>query len=59
MRALVPVARLVFGAWLLASGLNHFTLALWAEPTGTQPLAIELTAIWRTLPTASSWSPEQ
>lgn len=42
MKALVPVARLVFGAWLLASGLNHFALALWAEPTGTQPLAIEL-----------------
>jgi uncharacterized membrane protein YphA (DoxX/SURF4 family) len=42
MKALVPLARLVFGAWLLASGLNHFILALWAEPTGTQPLAVEL-----------------
>ena len=42
MKALIPVARLVFGAWLLASGLNHFALALWPEPTGTQPLAIEL-----------------
>jgi uncharacterized membrane protein YphA (DoxX/SURF4 family) len=42
VKALIPVARLVFGAWLLASGLNHFALALWPEPSGTQPLAIEL-----------------
>ena len=42
MKALIPLARLVFGAWLLASGLNHFAMALWPEPAGTQPLAVEL-----------------
>jgi hypothetical protein len=42
MRNAVLLARLAFGAWLLASGANHFALALWPEPTGTQPLAVEL-----------------
>jgi hypothetical protein len=42
MTTLVLLGRLVFGAWMLASGLNHFALALWLEPTGTQPLAVEL-----------------
>ena len=42
MKTFLLVARLVFGAWMLASGINHFALALWPEPTGTQPLAVEL-----------------
>ena len=42
MKMGVLVARLAFGAWMLASGLNHFFLPLWPEPTGTQPLAVEL-----------------
>lgn len=35
-------ARLVFGIWMLLSGFNHFFLALYAEPAGTQPLAEQL-----------------
>jgi uncharacterized membrane protein YphA (DoxX/SURF4 family) len=42
MRTLILFGRLVFGAWALASGLNHFILPLWPEPAGTQPLAVEL-----------------
>jgi len=42
MKTFLIVARVVFGAWLLASGLNHFILPLWPEPAGTQPLAVEL-----------------
>lgn len=42
MKPLVPVARIAFGAWLLASGVNHFFLPLWAEPAGNKPLAIQL-----------------
>lgn len=40
--AWTQVGRLVFGALLLANGLNHFWLALWAEPAGSQPLALQL-----------------
>lgn len=42
MKQFILVARLTFGAWMLASGLNHFALHLWAEPTGHTPLAIQL-----------------
>lgn len=42
MKALVLAARLVLGAWLLANGLNHFVVPLFALPTGTEPLAIQL-----------------
>lgn len=42
MSALVPTARLLFGAWMLANGLNHFFLHLWPEPVGHAPLAIQL-----------------
>lgn len=42
MKTFILVARVVFDAWMLASGLNHFVLSLWPEPTGTQPLAVEL-----------------
>jgi len=42
MKTVILLARLAFGAWMLASGVNHFALALWPEPTGTQPLAVQL-----------------
>ena len=42
MKHLVLIARLVFGAWMLASGLNHFFFNLWPEPVGHTPLAIQL-----------------
>ena len=42
MKQLVLLARLVFGAWMLVNGLNHFFLHLYAEPVGHQPLSIQL-----------------
>jgi hypothetical protein len=44
VKALVPAGRLVFGAWMLASGLNHFALPLWPAPVGHEPLAAQLMA---------------
>ena len=29
MKQLILAGRLIFGAWMLASGLNHFFVALW------------------------------
>lgn len=34
--------RVIFGAWMLANGVNHFFLPLWPIPTGHEPPAIEL-----------------
>lgn len=42
MKQVVLVARLIFGAWMLANGANHFFLGLWALPVGHEPLAIQL-----------------
>ena len=42
MKHLVLVGRLVFGAWMLANGVNHFFVSLYPEPTGHEPLAIQL-----------------
>lgn len=42
MNPLLTAARVAFGAWMLANGLNHFFLHLWPEPTGVNPLAIQL-----------------
>lgn len=42
MKTFLLAVRVAFGAWMLASGLNHFILPLWPEPAGTQPLAVEL-----------------
>jgi uncharacterized membrane protein YphA (DoxX/SURF4 family) len=39
---LVLPVRILFGAWMLASGLNHFFLHPWSEPVGHTPLAIQL-----------------
>jgi uncharacterized membrane protein YphA (DoxX/SURF4 family) len=44
MKQLVPVGRLLFGAWMLANGINHFFLPLWPEPAGHEPLAVQLMA---------------
>jgi hypothetical protein len=42
MKPLVLVGRLIFGAWMLANGANHFFYSLWSEPTGHEPLAVLL-----------------
>ncbi|MEO6080276.1 MAG: DUF805 domain-containing protein [Steroidobacteraceae bacterium] len=42
LQQLVLVGRLVLGVWMLANGANHFFFAQWAEPTGSEPLAIQL-----------------
>ena len=42
MKHLVLVGRLVFGAWMLINGANHFFLPLYPEPSGHTPLAIQL-----------------
>ncbi len=49
MKNLVMIGRLVFGAWMLVNGVNHFgtlsgSFSLFAEPVGTQPLAVQLMA---------------
>ena len=42
MKAFLLVARVVFGAWMLANGANHFFFTLYPEPVGHEPLAIQL-----------------
>jgi uncharacterized membrane protein YhaH (DUF805 family) len=42
VKHLVLIARLVFGAWMLVNGANHFFLSFWPEPIGHEPLAIQL-----------------
>ncbi len=42
MQQLFLVGRLAFGAWMLANGVNHFFVPLWAEPTGHEPMAVTL-----------------
>jgi len=42
MKLLVLAARVVFGAWMLLNGLNHFFFTLYPEPAGHTPLAIQL-----------------
>src|SRR5262249_5059704 len=42
MKPAILIARLIFGAWMLLSGLNHFVLHLHAQSPGHQPLAIQL-----------------
>ena len=44
MKQLVLGGRLVFGAWMLANGANHFFFSLWPMPTGHELLAIQLMA---------------
>lgn len=42
MKHLLLAGRVIFGAWMLINGLNHFFLHLYAEPVGHQPLSIQL-----------------
>jgi len=42
MKALLLIARLIFGAFMLANGANHFFLHLGPEPVGHTPLAVQL-----------------
>jgi uncharacterized membrane protein YphA (DoxX/SURF4 family) len=44
MKSLLLVARVIFGAWMLANGANHFFVSLYPEPVGHEPLAIQLMA---------------
>ena len=42
MKTLILIARVVFGVWMLANGVNHFFVHLYPEPVGHEPLAIQL-----------------
>jgi hypothetical protein len=42
MKQIILAARLIFGAWMLASGLNHFFVHLYPLPAGHEPLAVQL-----------------
>ena len=44
MNQLTLAGRVIFGAWMLANGANHFFLSLWPEPVGHEPLAMQLMA---------------
>ncbi len=44
MKNLVLVGRLIFGAWMLVNGVNHFFVHLYPEPVGHEPLAVQLMA---------------
>ncbi len=41
-KQLVLAGRLIFGAWMLVSGINHFFVSLYPMPTGHEPLAMQL-----------------
>jgi uncharacterized membrane protein YhaH (DUF805 family) len=41
-KQILLACRLIFGAWMLANGVNHFLLSLWPTPIGHGPLAVEL-----------------
>jgi uncharacterized membrane protein YphA (DoxX/SURF4 family) len=36
------IGRVILGAWMLLNGINHFFLHAWTEPTGNEPLAVQL-----------------
>ena len=42
MKYLVLALRVIFGAWMLANGINHFFYPLYPEPLGHTPLAVQL-----------------
>jgi hypothetical protein len=44
MKQLALVGRVIFGAWMLASGANYFFFPLWPLLTGHEPLAVQLMA---------------
>ncbi|HUO67337.1 MAG TPA: hypothetical protein VMV37_07365 [Gammaproteobacteria bacterium] len=41
-KQLVLAVRLIFGAWMLLNGINHFFVSLYALPTAHAPLAMQL-----------------
>jgi uncharacterized membrane protein YhaH (DUF805 family) len=41
-KQILLACRLIFGAWMLTNGVNHFFLSLWPTPIGHEPLSIEL-----------------
>lgn len=41
-KQVVLALRVLFGAWMLLNGLNHFFFSFWATPGGQQPLSTEL-----------------
>jgi uncharacterized membrane protein YhaH (DUF805 family) len=41
-RTLTRAAAMIFGAWMLLNGLNHFFFSVWATPAGATPLSAEL-----------------
>ena len=47
MKHLILIGRVVFGAWMLANGVNHFFFTLYPEPVGHEPLAIQLMAAFQ------------
>lgn len=42
MKHSLLAARLIFGAWMVVSGLNHFFGPFYPTPGGTEPLAVQL-----------------
>jgi len=42
MKHSLLAARLIFGAWMLVSGLNHFFGPFYPTASGTEPLAVQL-----------------
>lgn len=42
MKRSLLAARLIFGAWMLVGGLNHFFGPFYPMPTATEPLAAQL-----------------
>jgi uncharacterized membrane protein YphA (DoxX/SURF4 family) len=44
MKHLVLIGQLIFGAWMLVNGVNHFFVPLYPQPVGHEPLAIQLMA---------------
>ena len=42
MKNLVLVGRLIFGAWMVVNGINHFFVPLYPEPAGHTLLATQL-----------------
>jgi uncharacterized membrane protein YphA (DoxX/SURF4 family) len=41
-KQLVLAGRVIFGAWMLVNGINHFIVSLYTMPTGHEPLAMQL-----------------
>jgi uncharacterized membrane protein YhaH (DUF805 family)/uncharacterized membrane protein YphA (DoxX/SURF4 family) len=42
MKQLALAVRVIFGAWMLLNGANHFFFSFWPMPTGQEPLSTEL-----------------